>query len=175
MLHGSRQWLTGIGTAHGHASLHLGRTRLTLRPATPADLADVEQLVHDNMRPYLTDQGLSWNSEQFRRRFQEADNACLVSSAALVAFLSLLHADDHLHVRELQVSTDFRGQGVGTWLIRHAEALAGEHGHKPLRLNVMKHNPALRLYRRLGFRVTAETPGGLVMEKRLDTTGHPTL
>ncbi|MBZ9537502.1 GNAT family N-acetyltransferase [Modicisalibacter tunisiensis] len=140
---------------------------------TAADLPGVERLVHDNMRPYLADQGLAWDSGQFRRRVAEADNFCLVSPVALVAFLSLLHADDHLHVRELQVSAPFRGRGVGTWLIRHAEALAQEHGRKPLRLNVLKHNPALRLYRRLGFRVTAETRTGLVMEKRLDTPGQP--
>jgi len=140
---------------------------------TPADLRDAERLVHDNMRPYLADQGLAWDAEQFRRRAAEADNYVLMAPAGLVAFLSLLHADDHLHVRELQVSAPFRGRGIGTWLIRHAEALAREHGPKPLRLNVLKHNPARRLYRRLGFRVTAETPTGLVMEKRLATIGQP--
>jgi GNAT superfamily N-acetyltransferase len=58
----------------------------------------------------------------------------------------------HLQLREIQLLPDFRGFGIGTELIRHCIDTAKTE-KKPLRLRVLKTNPAVRLYERLGFRV----------------------
>ncbi|MFY0567307.1 GNAT family N-acetyltransferase [Archangium lansingense] len=52
-----------------------------------------------------------------------------------------------------------RGSGLGTSLLRSLQEEAAAVG-KPLRLHVMRNNPALRLYTRLGFTPVAEAGQG---------------
>lgn len=64
------------------------------------------------------------------------------------------------------VRADARGRGVGTALLTGLAARARSQGHPRLSLSVERENPALRLYRRLGFR-RVDTAGGaltLVLE-----------
>lgn len=55
----------------------------------------------------------------------------------------------------LQVRSEFRGQGVGTYLISTAEALVWRRGRRQVGVGVADDNPeAERLYVRLGYRPT---------------------
>lgn len=55
-------------------------------------------------------------------------------------------------IYNISVVPAFRGQGVGSLLMAHAEALAREGGYRSLGLMVASHNEgARRLYARLGF------------------------
>jgi ribosomal protein S18 acetylase RimI-like enzyme len=55
-----------------------------------------------------------------------------------------------------------QGQGIGTHVLRPLPASA-KHQSKVLTLAVMKINPAIRLYERLGFRITHEDEYKLYM------------
>jgi len=81
-----------------------------------------------------------------------------------------------LHVVELHVAPERRGQGIGGRLLEHAEACARERGATRLVLSTMTTNPARGLYERHRYRVTAErsvrgyraitgSPGRVLMEK----------
>lgn len=59
---------------------------------------------------------------------------------------------DALRLVDVAVLTEWRGQGLGTWLVRNLQAEAARE-RKPLRLSVAVDNPAQRLYQRLGFQV----------------------
>ena len=63
-------------------------------------------------------------------------------------------------VPELAVALDpaCRGRGVGTRLLRAMLRLLADEGYPAVSLSVQKANPAVRLYRRLGFRVVREHP-----------------
>jgi ribosomal protein S18 acetylase RimI-like enzyme len=54
---------------------------------------------------------------------------------------------EHFHLKPL-----FRGQGVGTRTLQFVEAQAKELGCTKLELEVYASNPALRLYKRFGFK-----------------------
>jgi ribosomal protein S18 acetylase RimI-like enzyme len=56
-------------------------------------------------------------------------------------------------IAQLFVDGPFQRQGIGTHVMRLLIAEA-ERVSQPIRLNVVKINPALRLYQRLGFIVT---------------------
>lgn len=58
--------------------------------------------------------------------------------------------DDELRLVDIALLPDWRGQGIGTGLLRELMAEAGARD-APLRIHVEKNNPAYRLYRRLGF------------------------
>ena len=68
-------------------------------------------------------------------------------------------------VPELAAALDpaCRGRGVGTRLLRAMLRLLANEGYPAVSLSVQKANPAVRLYRRLGFRVVREHPEEYVM------------
>lgn len=62
---------------------------------------------------------------------------------------------DEFYIDTVCVHPDFRGQGMGTLLLEHAEKIAQEAGFDKLTLNVEEEKEAaIRLYERIGYRVT---------------------
>ncbi len=58
-------------------------------------------------------------------------------------------------VEDMVVAPDHRMRGTGRWLLRAAEAWARERGATRLQLLADRNNdPALRFYRRMGWRST---------------------
>ncbi|CAJ1956761.1 unnamed protein product [Cylindrotheca closterium] len=66
---------------------------------------------------------------------------------------SLMHkpAKGEFYIDTLAVTSEARGKGVGTKLLKWAEDLARQKGDSKLQLGVMQGNPAERLYTRFGF------------------------
>ena len=66
---------------------------------------------------------------------------------------------------------EYRGKGIGGALLR--ELIAG-CGHRVVKLQVFQNNPAIHLYRRLGFQVTEEAEGHYQMrlERREGDESH---
>jgi len=61
--------------------------------------------------------------------------------------------DNTLEVMQLQISPEYQGKGLGGKILRQVLHHAGD---KVVELTVLKENPALKLYKRLGFTVTGE-------------------
>jgi ribosomal protein S18 acetylase RimI-like enzyme len=62
---------------------------------------------------------------------------------------------DGIHLRQIHIVDGFRNCGIGTNLIQSLLDRAQAMG-RPVALNVMRGNPAISLYRRLGFRIVGE-------------------
>lgn len=54
-------------------------------------------------------------------------------------------------IREIIVAGDYRNLGIGTRLVKHAVGLAIDRGADFFLISSLVSNPAVRLYRRLGF------------------------
>jgi ribosomal protein S18 acetylase RimI-like enzyme len=67
-----------------------------------------------------------------------------------------------LFLRDIELIAEERNRGIGTAIIRALLALAEEEG-RTVELLVLKHNPAQRLYARLGFSVIADDGARLMM------------
>lgn len=74
-------------------------------------------------------------------------------------------------VPELAVSVkpEYRGKGIGTALLRELLTRLTEAGFPRVSLAVEKINPAVRLYRRLGFSVAGERGDDFVMLYQAET------
>jgi ribosomal protein S18 acetylase RimI-like enzyme len=71
--------------------------------------------------------------------------------------------DDCMKIIDLSLLPEHRGRGIGTDILR--SLLNEAHGGKvPVRLHVLKNNPALNLYLRHGFRKTGEVGQRYAME-----------
>ena len=66
---------------------------------------------------------------------------------------------DEVHINNLAVRGDFRGQGVGKTLLERVLIEAASRGARRATLEVRRSNEAARrLYERLGFEVAATRP-----------------
>jgi ribosomal protein S18 acetylase RimI-like enzyme len=74
-----------------------------------------------------------------------------------------------LLLMDIALLPGYRGQGIGTAILRSLLA-AAERAHKTVALHVEPNNPALRLYRRLGFEIYAQS--GFYLEMRRTYAGH---
>ena len=66
------------------------------------------------------------------------------------------HIDDETPELAISVLPDCRGQGIGNKMMETLFGLLRENGYKQTSLSVQKNNPALRLYKRLGYKITGE-------------------
>ncbi|MDO4899089.1 N-acetyltransferase [Actinomyces sp.] len=77
----------------------------------------------------------------------------------LIAAMRLHHKGDAVELGRLIVAPDRQGQGLGTLLPRHAEAVFPDT--REMRAFTGEHSAAkLRLYERLGYRETGRTTAG---------------
>jgi len=79
-------------------------------------------------------------------------DVALDADARVAGFIVCYPREDHLHVENLAISPAAQGAGVGTRLLRHAEARAGECGLAAIELYTnAKMTEALAFYRARGF------------------------
>ncbi len=67
-----------------------------------------------------------------------------------IGALNVREKADHLWLEMVLVLPEYQSKGYGRALIEHAQALAIK-AQKPLRLSVLKLNPAQEFYRKMGF------------------------
>jgi len=91
----------------------------------------------------------------FKQQWDPAQVLIIVLDEAAVGWLQTIPRDDELFVAQIIVERPFQRRGIGTEVIKR---LIGEAArlNQTVRLNVVKINPARRLYERLGFQVTHE-------------------
>jgi len=140
------------------------RMKLSLLPANQDDAAFCEALTRRNMDCYRTNRGIQWDPERFRRSWAEFENLLILDGVEPVGLLRLCNEDGALGLRDLQVVPERQGQGVGTWAVCRAQALAVKRGCVGVQLRVYEENPASALYRRLGFEATSAA-GGVIQMK----------
>jgi ribosomal protein S18 acetylase RimI-like enzyme len=75
--------------------------------------------------------------------------------------------DGDFFIGQLFLESAYQGRGIGTEVMERliAEAARAEQA---VRLNVVKINPAVRLYRRLGFQLTHEDDRKFYMRREKD-------
>jgi ribosomal protein S18 acetylase RimI-like enzyme len=123
--------------------------------------------------PWSEEQKQTFLAHQFaaqRQHYRTQINDCLFQviekDGAPTGRLYLQWRETQLHVVDIALLPDARGQGVGTLLLEALIAAAADAG-RALGIFVEKFNPALHLYRRLGFVEIGDTGVYLEMERPL--------
>ena len=142
-------------------------TNVRLREATAADCEFIYRLVETTMRGYVESVWGSFSEDYTRKNTEEYVSARTYSVIELdgdeIGALAVERHDTHIQLTQLYVLPTHQNRGIGTYLIRQLIAEAKD-AQKPLRLRVLSANPARRLYERLGFQVTSQTPERFFME-----------
>ncbi|SEN29514.1 GNAT family N-acetyltransferase [Lihuaxuella thermophila] len=131
----------------------------SLRTATPDDFEFVFQLNKTNMRPYV-EQLRGWDDEAEREdmktKFRPFHDQIVVIGNQDAGIFAVDESDSEICLRHIEILPAYQNRGVGTALIQQILSRA-EQRRLPVKLTVLKMNPARHLYQRLGFRLDGET------------------
>lgn len=154
----------------------LRRQGIALRAEDEADLPFVARLYASTREeelaqvPWTPAQKAEFLAFQFRAQrhhYRTYTPDCafdvLVRDGEPIGRLYLDIRPSRLHIVDIALMPSQRGQGIGTAILKALITKAQDEG-KCVGIFVEKFNPALRLYRRLGFREIADTGVYLEME-----------
>lgn len=140
---------------------------LAFRPATAADIEYARSLYFETMR-WIIERLFGWDEaaevEKFAKQFVPEEASIITCRGMEVGWLQTSVRDDCVFLAQVYVEPGHQGQGLGTQAVRMVIAQADELG-LPVRLGVVRFNPALGLYERLGFRTVGEDQYKFYMER----------
>lgn len=129
-----------------------------IRSADPKDENSIRELFLEMLYAIYHTKDVEGYEDGYLDRFWEGqeDRIFVAEEDKVIAFLSVeVHheAKEFIYLDDLSVAEPYRGQGIGTALIRQAEEYAKSISIPNIVLHVEKNNlQAMRLYERLGFK-----------------------
>ncbi len=101
--------------------------------------------------------------QHYRMNFPHADFSIVYLEDRPIGRLIVARGNRDIHIADISILPEQRGIGIGTTLIRGILSEAAE-AQKPVRLQVLTTNRAIRLYERLGFSIIADGGTHFLME-----------
>jgi GNAT superfamily N-acetyltransferase len=92
---------------------------------------------------------------RFTKSFQRGEAQVICADGVDIGWLQVSVSSDGLHLHQMHLRDPYRNRGIGSRLI--CSVMEQARGSRmPVTLNVIRGNPAISLYLRLGFRVVDE-------------------
>ena len=145
-----------------------------IRNAVPADEGKIRELFLEMLRTiYHTDDVKGYGDGDLDRFWSEnQDRIYVAEDNGVVAFLSVeVHHDpvNHIYLDDFSVTAAYRNKGIGSALIRAAEAYARRIGSRAVILHVEKTNTsAMRFYERSGYAVFRDDGDRFLLKKDIE-------
>lgn len=131
-----------------------------LRPATVEDFSFLYDLHVGCLKGYVA-QIWGWDdaaqAAMFRERFAPEASRIVIADGRALGVLATERRPEGWLIGNIAIAPPQQGRGLGAAIIGDLLTQAAREG-VPTRLQVLRVNPARRLYERLGFRVEGETP-----------------
>jgi ribosomal protein S18 acetylase RimI-like enzyme len=139
---------------------------IELRAARQEDAGFLYGLLKATMQEYVA-QIWGWEEEwqqaYFQEHFDPSQERIVVLEGQDIGVLATEEREDELFLAKISILPEYQGRGIGTHLIRAVLDRAFDRG-LPVTLQVLKGNPARRLYERLGFVAVGETETHTLMK-----------
>jgi ribosomal protein S18 acetylase RimI-like enzyme len=135
---------------------------VTVRPATPDDEAFLFQLfvvnrpelsllnLEESQKQALIKMQFDAQRQQYDSCYPQAESGIILSDGRAIGRLLVDRRERDIVLIDIAMMPEHQNRGIGTGVIRKLLGDAADAG-KAVRLHVLKSNPALRLYERLGF------------------------
>ncbi len=139
---------------------------LTLRAAKPEDfdfLYGLHRAVFQDYVAQVWGWNEAWQEEHYRQQFNPSANQIISLEGRDAGVIRVSETESEVFLSNIEVLPEFQGSGLGTSLIRALLAHARRF-NKPVLLQVLKVNPAQRLYLRLGFSIVGESETHYLMK-----------
>jgi len=140
---------------------------IILRKAAKSDLDFLVNLRDLTMRKYLDEVGVPVTREAYLERinyqFEDAKIIELDNKAIGLFKVTYLSESNELYIAQIQIEPEYQGLSVGSYLINQVINEACKN-KQSVSLNVLKNNPAQKLYTKLGFNKVGESETEFNME-----------
>ena len=104
----------------------------------------------------------AFQRRHFRANFKPDDSHIIVAYGRDIGQLSIEFQATEVHLNGIYILPAYQGQGLGGRIISDVLRIA-QTNERPVRLQVIIGNPAIRLYERLGFKVIQKTDTHFIM------------
>lgn len=139
--------------------------KIGFRSAVENDIGLLYALHVATMKEYVN-QTWGWNDafqeSVFRKNYIPAEIQIITYDGKDMGMFSVEERDEDVFLRAIEVHPEYQRKGIATAII-NSIIREGVQKTKPVRLYVLKVNPAKRLYERLGFSVVEETSTHYIM------------
>jgi ribosomal protein S18 acetylase RimI-like enzyme len=143
--------------------------RIAVRPACAEDFDFCADLYFSEMDRTIRELNLDFAKQaaNLRQRWDPRQVGIITLDGADIGWVQSMTEHDALFLGQLFVAPAHQGRGIGTMIVqRLIEEAACDR--RAVTLGVVKTNPALRLYQRLGFRTTHEDDRKFYMRRDPD-------
>jgi ribosomal protein S18 acetylase RimI-like enzyme len=132
-----------------------------LRPITINDFPWLWALKLSTMKAYVEQTWGRWDDREQKHYFYESIRATearviTIPVSGNAGLLDLRRRGSELFLQRIEIKAEFQRLGIGTAILRDIQA-ESRSVKKPVRLQVLRVNPARQLYLRLGFVEEGET------------------
>ena len=128
---------------------------VSFRETTDEDFDFVFNLNKANMRKYVEEMR-GWDDEfereDMKKKFTPGVDRVIQIDGKDAGILKVLETDEEIKLDHVELLPEYQGQGLGSKIIGDLI-----NKNKPIRLQVLKQNPAVELYKKLGFEIVGET------------------
>ena len=143
---------------------------ISQRAASADDRDLLWRIFRASMQQSITAARGSWDEQRERQQFFDqldlASTKLLLHNSQIVGFFSLSQVEGIPNLHTICIDPQYQNSGFGASVVRDLISQAARAG-LPLRLSVLKSNPAARrLYDRLGFHTRAESDHHIHLEHR---------
>ena len=140
------------------AALRQAMDAIETRTATETDFDFLVDVHRQTFRGYV-EQHWGWDEarqkEGLREDFQAFPYKIICDHGEAIGAIAIIDQGEALFLHYIAILPTHQRRGLGSQLIRRVIDKAFEKGI-PVKLNVLKSNPAKALYERLGFQVTGD-------------------
>src|SRR5215469_9804888 len=140
--------------------------RIALRPAVAQDFEYCRRLYFRGMSKIIEELHLDKTAQEvsFQQQWVLAQVQIITVDGSDAGWLQTTTQDDGVFIAQLFVDAPLQRRGIGTAVINRLITNAARLNH-PVSLAVVKINPAVRLYKRLGFHITHEDDRKFYMKR----------
>ncbi len=130
--------------------------QIELRQIETSDFDFLWQLHNAALKDYVA-QTWGWDEnrqrENFIKTFNPSEGKIIVVEGKDAGYLWVIEKELEVLLASIRLLPELQNHGIGSKIIRDLL----ENSEKPIRLQVLKVNPARRLYERMGFKICGET------------------
>jgi ribosomal protein S18 acetylase RimI-like enzyme len=106
-----------------------------------------------------------FQTAHYRQHYGDASYQIILRDTAPIGRIYVHHGAREIRLMDIALLPEFRGSGIGSAILENLLQEAARQ-QKTVTLHVERFNPALRLYRRMGFRAIEEHEVNFFMEWR---------
>lgn len=131
--------------------------------ATEADYQYCYDLTKQNMFELFCRHWGGWNPSAFRNDFNARNTTIIIVNEQQIDYFSLKKIDKYIvYLENIQLLPEVQGQGIGTAILK---GIFQNNAFFSISLTTFLDNPALRLYKSLGFVITKRDQATAYMER----------